>query len=110
MQIQITDDRIEQNLAVAPENIQVSLSEASPQTFQTINEKGDVEVVTLNVMHPVATTTLKDEDAAIDNIKIELSQAQERVDSLTAELAKRVEIRASIQDKIGVARGGDGVG
>ena len=50
MNIKITDERIEQVIPVALENINAEIVEAKEQTFETLDEKGEVVLTTLNVI------------------------------------------------------------
>jgi peptidoglycan hydrolase CwlO-like protein len=94
--IQITDTRIADSIPVAPENVEVQIINAVPQTFQVVAEDGTESEVTLNIKQAGQPTTLKDEDATIDNLKSQLAQAQASVDSLTKALADKQATRDSI--------------
>jgi hypothetical protein len=66
--IQITDNRIADNIPCAPENVEVQIVNAVPQTFQVVAEDGTESEVTLNIKQAGATTTLKDFDNEVDTL------------------------------------------
>jgi chromosome segregation ATPase len=96
--IEIADERVSDTnpIAVAKENIKVAITESKPQTLQVWqNEK--VEEVFLEVMQEPIQTTLKDVDADISNLEIQLSQAEAQVANLTAELAKKRTLKTDLE-------------
>ena len=100
MNIKITDERIEQVIPVALENIKAEIVEAKEQTFETLDEKGEVVLTTLNVIQSGKITTLKDIDAEISDIEMTLSNAQAQVESLTIELQKKKDTRTQFEAKV----------
>lgn len=100
MQIKITDERVEQVVPVALENIKAEIVEAKEQTFETLDEKGEVKLTTLNVIQPGKTTTLKDLTAEISDMEIALSDAEAQVLNLTAELQKKRDNRTQFEAKV----------
>ena len=103
MKITINDERIGQVIPVALENIKVDIVEAKPQTFQTMDDKGDVVETTLNIVQPAQITTIKETDADISNLESQLSQAQVQVGELTAELQKKRDLRGEMETVVTVA-------
>ena len=95
--IEVKDERIDQQIAVSKENIKVEIVEAKPQTFTTIDINGVEEEVILNIKQAPVQTTLKDVDADISNLEIQLSQAEAQVVSLTAELAKKRTLKTDLE-------------
>lgn len=93
MKIQIADERVEQEIPVALENIKAEVLEAKPQTFQTLDENGEVVEQTLNIVQPSKIITLKDLEAEISDMEIALINAQTNVESLTAELQAKRDMR-----------------
>lgn len=100
MKISINDERIEQVIPVALENIKAEIVEAKPQTFQTLDENGEVKEMTINVVQPGQTITLKDLSAEIGDLEIQLSQTQQRVDDLTAEIQKKRDLQIELTNII----------
>lgn len=98
--IQIADERIDQAIPVAFENIKAEIVEAKPQTFQTLDENGEVKEMTINVVQPGQTITLKDLSAEIGDLEIQLSQTQQRVDYLTAEIQKKRDLQIELTNII----------
>jgi hypothetical protein len=96
MKIVINDERVLNVIPVALENIKAEIVETKEQTFETLDEKDEVVLTTLNVIQPSKITTLKDLDAEISNTEICLSQTQSQVESLTAELQKKRDLRAEL--------------
>jgi hypothetical protein len=100
MQIKITDERIDQIIPVALENIKAEIIEAKEQTFEILDEKGEVILTTLNVIQPGKITTLKDIDAEISDMEMALSNAQTQVESMTIELQKKKDLRTKFETTI----------
>ena len=94
--IQITDNRIEQNIPVSAENVEVSITTSAPQVFKVVAEDGTVSEQTLNIAVQSQPTTLKDEDAEIDALKERISVAQAQLDFAVKALADKQETRNSI--------------
>jgi uncharacterized lipoprotein NlpE involved in copper resistance len=69
--IKIVDDLVNQ-----PDNLQVDISTAVPQTFQTLDTDGNPQEVTLNVVVPQASTTLGDLKKDLSNKEEALNNAQ----------------------------------
>jgi citrate lyase gamma subunit len=97
MNIKINDERIDQVIPVALENIKVEITEAVPQTFTTINEKGDEEEVILNIKQAPVQTTLKDLDAKISNLEINVATTNNQLLQLNAELQEKRDLKVEIE-------------
>ena len=102
--ITINDERISATpaVAVAKENIKVAITESAPQTFQVWENEKVVEKV-LEVLQPPTIQTLKDTDAEISNLEINLSQAEAQVESLTAKLQKVRDLKVELEKVVQVA-------
>ena len=100
--IEISDERIDQQIAVSKENIKVAITESAPQTFQVWENEKVVEKV-LEVLQPPTIQTLKDTDAEISNLEINLSQAEAQVESLTAKLQKVRDLKVELEKVVQVA-------
>ena len=95
--IQITDNRIEQNIPVSAENVTVSIAQPPiATTFQNQKEDGTIEDITINVPQSGVETTLKDTDAELAELKAQLATAQAQVDSLTKEITDKQATRDRI--------------
>lgn len=102
--VTITDNRIEEGTPVARENIQVSLTTVQATVIHTINNDGQPEDITLNVVVPDGDTTLKDIEADISNLQIEEDTTQAQLttiqNSLRTKIATREEIVSTIDTAI----------
>lgn len=91
--IKIVDNRIDNNVPVAAENIQFQELVLVPQTYQTLDNDGNVVEQTINVIQPTPVTTLKDTDADIENLSTQLAAARQNVSDLDTKLGAKVAMR-----------------
>ena len=99
MNIKITDERVSETnpVAVAMENIKAEITSSAPQTFTTINEKGDEEEVVLNIKQAPVQTTLKDLEAEISNLESRVAETNNSLLQLNAELEEKRNLRVELE-------------
>lgn len=102
MKIVINDERITQILPVSLEDIKCDITESKPQTFLVLEVDKEVEK-TLEIVQPAYQTTLKDIDADISNLEIQLSQANDSMAKLTLELTKKQNMKIELGAVVQVA-------
>ena len=95
-QISVQDERIDQQISVAKENIKVAITQSAPQTFQ-VWENEQVKDVVLQVMQPPMQTTLKDCDNDISNLESNVASTNNQLLQLNAELEEKKKIRDELE-------------
>jgi len=97
--ITINDERISATpaIAVAKENIKVSVAETKIETFDTWDGLNDVEQVALNIIQPAQIWTIKDVDADISNLECDITKTQNQLDDLNIFLQNKKDLRVELE-------------
>ena len=88
----INDDKINEI-----DNLSVEITAAEPRTFDTLDEKGDLQKVTLNIIKPATVTTLGDLKKDLSNKEITIAQAQANLDVCQNDYDNQIALIDSIQ-------------
>lgn len=96
MKIQINDEQLNRGDEVLEKDVQVSIIEAEEQTIKTLDSKGDVVEVTLNVMKPAMTTSLQALDDQINTQEHYKQATEASLAQINAELTKLRAMKASV--------------
>jgi len=97
--ITINDERISATpaIAVAKENIKVSVAETKIETFDTWDEINGVEQVALNIIQPAQIWTIKDVDADISNLECDITKTQNQLDDLNIFLQNKRDLKVELE-------------
>ena len=94
--ITILEDKTSEGALRSPENVQVSVQETESQTFPTLDNKGEVTEISIEVLKPAQSMNLKDVDGRIDTLNANIAQTQKTLTDLQDTLLEMQILRSSV--------------
>lgn len=103
MKIEIVDEQLKKGEAVLEKDVYVSITEAEEQTIKTLDEKGDVVEVVLNVAKEPRVTSLSQIDELIAATETTKAHWEQNLVQVNAELDALITRRAEVAREVGKA-------